>query len=108
MLSRIELIILMAMMNFHLTCVQKFSRPSKKDTSMIATGEEYEEFQHQLYNDLEVQANVEKDLKQNRPGMTKFRSPAAKKPKPGSEEVSRIRSFLENIFVYHPSLFAHS
>lgn len=69
---------------------------------MIMIGEEYEESQHQPHDVLEERANVEKDLEQNRPGMTKFRNPAAKKRKAGSVEVSRISSFLENNCVHYP------
>lgn len=36
-----------------------------------------------------VQTNAGKDLEQNRPGRTKFRSPAVKKPKSEDDEVSR-------------------
>lgn len=60
-------------------------------------------------DDLEIQANVEKDLEQNRPGMTQFRSSAAKKRKPRSEEVSRISSFLEiSVYGILSSFCAHS
>ena len=76
---------------------------------MIMTGEEYEESQHQPHDDIEGKANVEKDIEQNRPGMTKFRNFAAKKRKAGSLEVSRISSVLEIIYVYYsffiPCLF---
>lgn len=60
------------------------------------------------YNVLKVQANTGKDLEQNRPGKTNFRSRAVKKPKPGSEEVSRIsispRQYLYISSILHPSL----
>ena len=108
MLSRIKLTILMALMNFHLICVRKFSRPSKKDTSTITTGEVYEKSQHQPHDDLEVQANDEKDLEQNRPGMTKFRSSATKKRKPKSEEVSKSANSLKiSVYIILASFLAH-
>lgn len=76
---------------------------------MITTGEVYEKSQHQTHHNLEVQANDKKDLEQNRPGMTKFRSSAAKKRKPKSEEVSKSANSLKiSVEIFLFSFLAHA